>query len=60
MMNADFCSRIRSETKTFTVMALPQFADQAMIHIDDSIVKYVDGILVGRLDYLATVDTDAK
>ncbi|KLO30330.1 serine hydrolase domain-containing protein [Mycobacterium haemophilum] len=46
-MNADFYSRIGSETKTFTVTALLQLADQARVHLDDPIAKYVDSVPAG-------------
>lgn len=46
-MNADFYSRIGSETKTFTVTAVLQLADQGRVHLDDAIARYVDGVPQG-------------
>ncbi|RKT08633.1 D-alanyl-D-alanine carboxypeptidase [Streptomyces sp. 3211.6] len=43
-MAADFYSRIGSETKTFTVTALLQLAQQGKVGLDDPIGKYVDGV----------------
>lgn len=47
-MKADFYSRIGSETKTFTVTALLQLADQGRLHLDDPIARYVDGVPNGH------------
>jgi D-alanyl-D-alanine carboxypeptidase len=46
-MNVDFYSRIGSETKTFTVTALLQLADQGKVRLDDAIARYVDGVPQG-------------
>jgi D-alanyl-D-alanine carboxypeptidase len=46
-METDFYSRIGSETKTFTVTAVLQLADQNKLGIDDPIDKYVDGVPAG-------------
>jgi D-alanyl-D-alanine carboxypeptidase len=46
-MKADFYSRIGSVTKTFTVTAILQLADQGKVGLDDSIAEYVDGVPLG-------------
>ncbi|OBF33555.1 serine hydrolase [Mycobacterium sp. ACS1612] len=46
-MKADFYSRIGSVTKTFTVTALLQLADQGRLNLDDSIAEFVDGVPLG-------------
>ena len=46
-MKADFYSRIGSVTKTFTVTAILQLADQGKLGLDDSIAEYVDGVPLG-------------
>lgn len=43
-MRTDFYQRIGSVTKTFTVTALLQLADQGLLRLDDPIGKYVDGV----------------
>src|SRR3954465_14707229 len=47
-MKADFYSRIGSVTKTFTVTALLQLADQGKLSLDDAIAEYVDGVALGE------------
>jgi D-alanyl-D-alanine carboxypeptidase len=46
-MQTDFYSRIGSETKTFTVTAVLQLADQGRVGLDDPIARYVDGVPSG-------------
>ncbi|WP_432028979.1 serine hydrolase domain-containing protein [Streptomyces sp. 1222.5] len=43
-MTPDLFMRIGSETKTFTVTALLQLADQGKVGLDDPIGTYVDGV----------------
>ncbi|MEU1405393.1 serine hydrolase domain-containing protein [Streptomyces sp. NPDC005728] len=43
-MTPNLYMRIGSETKTFTVTALLQLADQGKVGLDDPIGKYVDGV----------------
>jgi D-alanyl-D-alanine carboxypeptidase len=43
-MNADFYHRIGSVTKTFTVTAVLQLAEQGKVGLDDPVGKYVDGV----------------
>lgn len=43
-MQTDFYSRIGSETKTFTITAVLQLADQRRIGLDDAIGRYLDGV----------------
>ncbi|WP_333764544.1 serine hydrolase domain-containing protein [Streptomyces sp. IBSBF 2390] len=43
-MTPDLFMRIGSETKTFTVTALLQLADQGKVGLDDPIGRYVDGV----------------
>ncbi len=43
-MATDFYSRIGSETKTFTVTAVLQLAQQGKVGLDDPIGKYVEGV----------------
>ena len=43
-MQTDFYSRIGSETKTFTVTAVLQLADQHKIALDEPIGRYLDGV----------------
>jgi D-alanyl-D-alanine carboxypeptidase len=43
-MKPDFFSRIGSVTKTFTVTALLQLADQGRLGLDDPIARYVDEV----------------
>ncbi|RSS81127.1 serine hydrolase [Streptomyces sp. WAC06614] len=43
-MRPQFYSRIGSETKTFTVTAVLQLAQQGKVHLDDPIGKYVEGV----------------
>jgi D-alanyl-D-alanine carboxypeptidase len=43
-MQASFYSRIGSVTKTFTVTAVLQLADQGKVGLDDAIGKYIDGV----------------
>src|ERR1700754_2059446 len=47
-MKADFYSRIGSVTKTFTVTAILQLADQGKLGLDDAIAEYVDGVPLGN------------
>lgn len=42
-MSADLHQRVGSVTKTFTVTALLQLADQGLVSLDDPISKYVPG-----------------
>ncbi|MFJ3304984.1 serine hydrolase domain-containing protein [Streptomyces sp. NPDC086549] len=44
MMSPDLYMRIGSETKTFTVTALLELADQGRVGLDDTIDKYVSGV----------------
>ena len=46
-MKTDFYSRIGSVTKTFTVTAVLQLADQGKLGLDDPIAEYVDGVPLG-------------
>jgi D-alanyl-D-alanine carboxypeptidase len=46
-MKADFYSRIGSVTKTFTVTAVLQLADQGKLGLDDPIAEFVDGVPLG-------------
>ena len=48
-MQTDFYVRIGSLTKTFTVTALLQLADQGKLRLDDPIAKYVPGVPSGDL-----------
>ena len=43
-MKTDFYSRIGSMTKTFTVTAILQLAEQGKLGLDDPIGKYIDGV----------------
>ncbi|GGN21174.1 serine hydrolase domain-containing protein [Streptomyces fuscichromogenes] len=43
-MSPDLYMRIGSETKTFTVTAVLQLADQGRVSLDDPIGKYLDGV----------------
>jgi D-alanyl-D-alanine carboxypeptidase len=43
-MKTDVYSRIGSMTKTFTITAILQLADQGKIGLDDPIGKYIDGV----------------
>ena len=43
-MQTNFYTRIGSETKTFTVTAVLQLADQNRIGLDDPIGRYIDGV----------------
>ncbi|MBX7434533.1 beta-lactamase family protein [Mycobacterium sp. Y57] len=47
-MKTGFYSRIGSLTKTFTVTAVLQLADQGKVGLDDPIADYVDGVPRGR------------
>jgi D-alanyl-D-alanine carboxypeptidase len=47
-MNTDFYSRIGSLTKTFTVTAILQLADQGKLGLDDSIAEFIDGVPLGN------------
>jgi D-alanyl-D-alanine carboxypeptidase len=47
-MKADFYSRIGSVTKTFTVTAILQLADQGKLGLDDSIAEFIDGVPLGN------------
>jgi D-alanyl-D-alanine carboxypeptidase len=46
-MRTDFYSRIGSVTKTFTVTAVLQLADQGKLGLDDPIAEFVDGVPLG-------------
>lgn len=46
-MRRDLFMRIGSETKTFTVTALLQLAEQGKVRLDDPIAKYVPGVTAG-------------
>jgi D-alanyl-D-alanine carboxypeptidase len=46
-MKNDLYSRIGSVTKTFTVTAVLQLADQGKLGLDDSITEFVDGVPLG-------------
>jgi D-alanyl-D-alanine carboxypeptidase len=46
-MKTDFYSRIGSETKTFTVTAVLQLADEGKLGLDDPIGKFVGGVPQG-------------
>lgn len=46
-METDFYSRIGSVTKTFTVTAVLQLADEGKLGLDDVIAEYVDGVPEG-------------
>jgi D-alanyl-D-alanine carboxypeptidase len=46
-MRSDLYMRIGSETKTFTVTALLQLAEQGKVRLDDPIAKYVPGVTAG-------------
>jgi D-alanyl-D-alanine carboxypeptidase len=46
-MKTDFYSRIGSVTKTFTVTAVLQLADQGKLGLDDAIAEFVDGVPLG-------------
>lgn len=46
-MQTDFYHRIGSQTKTFTVTAVLQLADQGKLGLDDPISKFVDGVPEG-------------
>jgi D-alanyl-D-alanine carboxypeptidase len=47
-MKPDFYSRIGSVTKTFTVTAILQLADQGKLGLDDSIAEFIDGVPLGN------------
>jgi D-alanyl-D-alanine carboxypeptidase len=47
-MKTDFYSRIGSLTKTFTVTAILQLADQHKLDLDDSIAEFIDGVPLGN------------
>ncbi len=47
-MKTDFYSRIGSVTKTFTVTAILQLADQGKLGLDDSIAEFIDGVPLGN------------
>jgi D-alanyl-D-alanine carboxypeptidase len=47
-MKADFYTRIGSLTKTFTVTAILQLADQGKLGLDDSIAEFIDGVPLGN------------
>jgi D-alanyl-D-alanine carboxypeptidase len=46
-MKTDFYTRIGSVTKTFTVTAVLQLADQGKLSLDDPIAQFVDGVPLG-------------
>jgi D-alanyl-D-alanine carboxypeptidase len=46
-MKTDFYSRIGSVTKTFTVTAVLQLADEGKLGLDDPIAEFVDGVPLG-------------
>src|SRR5690348_3796331 len=47
-MKTDFYSRIGSVTKTFTVTAILQLANQGKLGLDDSIAEFIDGVPLGN------------
>ena len=47
-MKTDFYSRIGSVTKTFTVTAILQLADQGKLGLDDSIAEFVPDVPLGN------------
>jgi D-alanyl-D-alanine carboxypeptidase len=47
-MKTDFYSRIGSVTKTFTVTAILQLADQGKLRLDDSVAEYISGVPLGN------------
>jgi D-alanyl-D-alanine carboxypeptidase len=47
-MKTDFYSRIGSVTKTFTVTAILQLADQGKLGLDDAIAEFIDGVPLGN------------
>jgi D-alanyl-D-alanine carboxypeptidase len=46
-MQTDFCWRIGSVTKTFTVTAVLQLVDQGRLKLNDPISKYISGVPSG-------------
>lgn len=46
-MQTDFYHRIGSQTKTFTLTAVLQLADQGKLGLDDPISKFIDGVPEG-------------
>lgn len=46
-MKTDFYSRIGSVTKTFTVTAVMQLADEGKLGLDDPVAEYVPGVPLG-------------
>jgi D-alanyl-D-alanine carboxypeptidase len=46
-MKTDFYSRIGSVTKTFTVTAVLQLADEGKLGLDDPVAEYVPGVPLG-------------
>jgi D-alanyl-D-alanine carboxypeptidase len=46
-MKSDFYSRIGSMTKTFTITAILQLADQGKLGLDDPVAEFVDGVPLG-------------
>lgn len=47
-MKTDFYSRIGSVTKTFTVTAILQLADQGKLDLDDSVAEFVSEVPLGN------------
>jgi D-alanyl-D-alanine carboxypeptidase len=47
-MQTDFCSRVGSVTKTFTVTAMLQLVDQGKLELSDPTSKYIPGVPSGE------------
>ena len=59
-MKADFYSRIGSMTKTFTVTAILQLAEQSKLGLDDPIGKYIEQYCRGQQGSVATAGAHAE